>query len=93
MKIVKEEVCPTSISVKISLSPSSAQFKFQHLSLYHRREGIDQWTKVSNGAVVGEIICISDLSPEQHYSLKVVASYPNSEDISQELECDLPNGG
>ena len=91
MKI--EQVCPTSISVKVSLSPSSAQFKFQHLSLYHRREGTEQWTLVSDNAEVGETICISDLSPEQRYSVKVVASYPDGEDISQELGCDLPKEG
>ena len=89
-----QEISPTSLSVVISLSPSSAQFHLQHLRLLYKREGAEQWTHVEVNAALGGTVMINNLSHGKLYSVKAVAVYPDDEEISSpEMECNMPTGG
>ena len=92
--VIIQKVSPTSLSVTVSSPPSSAQFHLQHLRLFYKREGAEQWTHVEVNAALGGAVLISNLSHGKHYRVKAVAVYPDDEEMSsQEMPCDMPTEG
>ena len=93
--IIIQKIGPTSISVAISLPPSSAQFDLQHLQLSYKCEGAEDWTSVDHfDNVLGGTVVINNLSHGKRYTVKAVAVYPDDEKISsQEEPCDMPTEG
>ena len=93
--IIIQKIGPTSISVAISSPPSSAQFHPQHLRLFHKCEGTEQWMQVDHfDNVQGGTVVIDNLSHGKRYTVKAEAVYPDDEEIdSQEIPCDMPTEG
>ena len=92
--IINRKVWPTSISIVISLPPSSVQFHLQHVRLFYKCEGAQEWTQAEVHAMPKETVFIHNLLHGKHYTIKAVAVYPNNEEIdSQEMPCEMPTGG
>lgn len=92
-----QNVWPTSLSVVITLSPSSAQFDLQHVHLFYKCEETKQWTQAEHNDIVdmlGRTVKISNLVHGKHYIVKAVAVYPGGEEISsQDMPCVMPTEG
>ena len=92
--ITIQKIWPTSLSIAVSLPPSSVQFQLQHLHLLYKRDGAEQWTQVEVDPAQEGAVLISNLSHGKQYRVKAVAVYPDDEKISsQEIPCAMPTEG